>query len=49
MAQGRILAQGTSEEMRARFRSDALPNPTMEDAFVALIAAAENQQMESAA
>jgi len=49
MAQGRILAQGTSEEMRARFRSDALPNPTMEDAFVALIAAAENHQMESAA
>jgi ABC-2 type transport system ATP-binding protein len=49
MAQGRILAEGTSEEMRARFRSDALPNPTMEDAFVALIAAAENQQMVSAA
>jgi len=37
MAEGRILAEGTSEEMRARFRSDALPNPTMEDAFVALI------------
>ena len=49
MAQGRILAHGASEEMRARFRSDALPNPTMEDAFVALIAAAENQRMGAAA
>ncbi len=49
MAQGRILAQGTSEEMRERFRSDDLPNPTMEDAFVALITAAENQQVRSAA
>ena len=44
MAQGRILAEGTSEEMRARFRSDALPNPTMEDAFVALIGASENNR-----
>ena len=49
MAQGQILAEGTSEEMRARFRSDALPNPTMEDAFVALIAAAQNQQVGNAA
>lgn len=49
MAQGRILAEGTSEEMRARFRSDALPNPTMEDAFVGLITAAENQQSGAAA
>ncbi len=39
MAQGRILAEGTSEEMKARFTTDALPNPTMEDAFVALITA----------
>ncbi len=49
MAQGRILAEGTSEEMRARFRSDALPNPTMEDAFVALITAAENHPAGAAA
>jgi ABC-2 type transport system ATP-binding protein len=49
MAQGRILAEGTSEEMRTRFRSDALPNPTMEDAFVALISAAENHRAEAAA
>jgi ABC-2 type transport system ATP-binding protein len=49
MAQGRILAEGTSEEMRARFRSDTLPNPTMEDAFVALITGVENRQAGAAA
>jgi len=49
MAQGRILAEGTSEEMRARFRSRALPIPTMEDAFVALITAAENPAAGAAA
>ncbi len=49
MAQGRFLAEGTSEEMRARFRSDALPDPTMEDAFVALITADENDQATNAA
>lgn len=49
MAQGRILAERTSEEMRSRSRSDALPDPTMEDAFVALIAAAENRQAGVAA
>jgi ABC-2 type transport system ATP-binding protein len=48
MAQGRILAVGNSEEMRARFRSDALPNPTMEDAFVALITAAETHEAAAA-
>jgi ABC-2 type transport system ATP-binding protein len=49
MAQGRILTEGSSEEMRARFRSYALPDPTMEDAFVALIAASENHQTGRAA
>ena len=49
MAQGRILAEGSSEEMRARFRSYALPDPTMEDAFVELIAASEDRQTGTAA
>ena len=49
MAQGRFLAEGTSEEMRARFRSDDMPNPTMEDAFVALVSSAENSQAGSIA
>ena len=49
MAQGRILAEGTSEAMRERFRSSALPNPTMEDAFVALISASEDHPTGAAA
>jgi drug efflux transport system ATP-binding protein len=49
MAQGQILAEGTSEDMRARFRSHAVPNPTMEDAFVALVTAIEKGRASSAA
>ncbi len=49
MAQGRLLAEGTSEEMRVRFRTDDLPDPTMEDAFVALVSGAENNQAGSTA
>jgi ABC-2 type transport system ATP-binding protein len=39
MAQGRILAEGTAGEMKARARSRDNPDPTMEDAFIALIEA----------
>lgn len=41
MAEGEVLAQGTPAQMKDRFRSDDLPSPTMEDAFIALI---EEQQ-----
>ena len=37
MAHGRILAEGTSESIKAHFQDAAHPEPTMEDAFVALI------------
>ena len=37
MADGETLAQGTPAEMKARFRSADLPDPTMEDAFIGLI------------
>jgi ABC-2 type transport system ATP-binding protein len=37
MAHGRILADGTSERIKARFEDAAHPDPTMEDAFVGLI------------
>jgi ABC-2 type transport system ATP-binding protein len=37
MAQGEVLAEGTPEQMKARFRSPQHPNPTMEDAFIALL------------
>jgi ABC-2 type transport system ATP-binding protein len=37
MAEGEVLAKGTPAEMKARFRSERLPAPTMEDAFIGLI------------
>jgi ABC-2 type transport system ATP-binding protein len=37
MAEGEVLAEGTPADMKARFRSSTLPDPTMEDAFIALI------------
>ena len=37
MAHGRILAEGTSERIKAQFQDAAHPEPTMEDAFVGLI------------
>ncbi|OYV25255.1 MAG: ABC transporter ATP-binding protein [Acidocella sp. 20-63-7] len=39
MGQGRILAQGTSESLKAACRDETHPEPSMEDAFVALIEA----------
>jgi ABC-2 type transport system ATP-binding protein len=39
MAQGKILAQGTSEQLKQSCRDSAHPDPTMEDAFIALIEA----------
>lgn len=37
MAHGRILAEGTSQSVKSRFQNAERPEPTMEDAFVALI------------
>jgi ABC-2 type transport system ATP-binding protein len=37
MADGEILALGAPEEIKQRQRSAAHPEPTMEDAFIALI------------
>lgn len=42
MAEGEVLARGTPAEMKARCRSAQIPDPTMEDAFIALIEAHEN-------
>ncbi|HEY6094778.1 MAG TPA: ATP-binding cassette domain-containing protein [Gallionellaceae bacterium] len=43
MASGEILTLGTPGEIKAQARSAALPDPTMEDAFVALIEARERR------
>ena len=37
MAEGEILTEGTPTEVKAAQRSRALPEPTMEDAFISLI------------
>jgi ABC-2 type transport system ATP-binding protein len=37
MADGEVLAHGTPADMKTRFRSSKLPDPTMEDAFIGLI------------
>jgi ABC-2 type transport system ATP-binding protein len=39
MADGEVLAAGTPTELKAAYRSSALPDPTMEDAFIGLIEA----------
>ncbi len=49
MAEGEVLAEGTPVEMKARFRSSELPDPTMEDAFIGLIEAHENAKPGDAA
>jgi ABC-2 type transport system ATP-binding protein len=41
MSQGRVLAAGTPAEIRARAGTRGMPDPTMEEAFIGLIAAAE--------
>ncbi len=37
--QGRIIAEGTPDELKDEARSDAAPEPTLEDAFIALVEA----------
>jgi ABC-2 type transport system ATP-binding protein len=37
--QGRLAAIGTPADLRVRVRTDALPDPTLEDAFIALVEA----------
>jgi len=39
VSQGRLAAVGTPADLRARVRTDALPDPTLEDAFIALVQA----------
>ena len=41
MAQGRVLTEGPPEAIKAAARSEARPDPTMEDAFIAMIEAAD--------
>jgi ABC-2 type transport system ATP-binding protein len=49
MAEGEMLAHGTPTELKAQFRSESLPDPTMEDAFIGLIKRREREDREDAA
>lgn len=40
---GKSIASGTPDALQARVKTAALPNPTLEDAFIALIEAQERQ------
>ena len=40
MVQGALLTEGPPDEIKAAARSPARPDPTMEDAFIAMIEAA---------
>ncbi len=48
MADGEVLAQGTPAEVKARFRSDTLPSPSLEDAFIGLIEGRERPKEAAA-
>jgi len=48
MADGEVLAGGTPADMKAGFRDDAHPDPTMEDAFIGLIEAHEKNKEAAA-
>ncbi|PPQ25779.1 ATP-binding cassette domain-containing protein [Rhodopila globiformis] len=41
ISDGRLIATGTPAGLRARVRTAALPEPTLEDAFIALVQAAQ--------
>jgi ABC-2 type transport system ATP-binding protein len=41
--QGRIIAEGTPDDLKDEARSDAAPEPTLEDAFIALVEAYDRQ------
>lgn len=48
MAEGEVLAKGTPADMKARFRSQQQPDPTMEDTFIGLIEAHEKEKVVAA-
>ncbi len=48
MAQGEILGEGTPSQIKERYRSPDLPAPSLEDAFIAMIASSEAALREPA-
>jgi ABC-2 type transport system ATP-binding protein len=48
MAQGEILGEGTPSQIKQRYRSPDLPDPSLEDAFIAMIASGEEALRDAA-
>jgi ABC-2 type transport system ATP-binding protein len=48
MEQGQILARGTPQEMKERFAGEDNPDPSLEDAFIALLMQKRGEQREAA-
>jgi len=48
MAQGEILGEGTPSQIKERYRSPDLPDPSLEDAFIAMIASGEQALRDAA-
>ncbi|MCF8144892.1 MAG: ATP-binding cassette domain-containing protein [Deltaproteobacteria bacterium] len=48
MAQGEILGEGTPSQIKERYRSPDLPDPSLEDAFIAMIASGEEAVRDAA-
>ncbi|MFO7599982.1 MAG: ATP-binding cassette domain-containing protein [Candidatus Desulfacyla sp.] len=48
MAQGEILGEGTPSQIKERYRSPDLPDPSLEDAFIAMIASGEEALRDAA-
>jgi ABC-2 type transport system ATP-binding protein len=43
---GRLIAEGSPDELKDRAYSDGRPEPTLEDAFIALVEASQRQENE---
>jgi ABC-2 type transport system ATP-binding protein len=41
---GKSIALGSPDELKAQVASDKLPDPTMEDAFIALVQGSEEKE-----
>jgi len=46
MADGEVLAEGTPDELKARFVTESMPKPGMEDAFIGLIESKASEKVE---
>jgi ABC-2 type transport system ATP-binding protein len=49
MDAGRVLAQGSPAHLRELARTDTLPEPSMDDAFIAVVERARDRQQAAPA